>query len=145
MSHCAKEIMKKIVPVLLMHQQQGLEIFAFRHTLAGTLLVKGTIEQDEKHEQAAVRGLFEESGLVAEPNPTFMENLSLRFNQQNWYLYLCEITQVTSNTWLHYCHDDGGLEFEFFWYPLHQKPSEDWHETFQEALGFIKIYFDSKK
>ena len=58
MSHCAKEIMKKIVPVVLRHQQQGLEILAFRHPLAGTQLVKGTIEQDEKHEQAAVRGLF---------------------------------------------------------------------------------------
>lgn len=145
MSHCAKEIMKKIVPVVLRHQQQGLEILAFRHPLAGTQLVKGTIEQDEKHEQAAVRELFEESGLVAEPDPKFMGNLSLRFNQQDWYFYLCEITKVTSDSWLHYCHDDGGLEFEFFWYPLHQKPSEDWHETFKEALGFIKIYFDSKK
>ncbi|MFM6957625.1 MAG: DNA mismatch repair protein MutT, partial [Acinetobacter sp.] len=27
--------MKKIVPVVLRHQQQGLEILAFRHPLAG--------------------------------------------------------------------------------------------------------------
>ncbi|HQV25125.1 MAG TPA: DNA mismatch repair protein MutT, partial [Acinetobacter sp.] len=32
--------MKKVVPVILRNQKQGLEILAFRHPLAGIQLVK---------------------------------------------------------------------------------------------------------
>ncbi|WHP05623.1 MULTISPECIES: NUDIX hydrolase [Acinetobacter] len=137
--------MKKAVPVVVRNHGQGLEILAFRHPLAGTQLVKGTIEQDEQYEHAAIRELFEESGLVAKLKPKFMGNLSLQFNQQDWYFYLCDISHVLPETWVYHCQDDGGLAFEFFWYPLNQKPNADWHETFQEALAFIRKYFDLEK
>jgi 8-oxo-dGTP pyrophosphatase MutT (NUDIX family) len=54
--------MKKVVPVILRHPTQSLEILAFRHPLAGSQLVKGTIEQGEKYDEAAIRELFEETG-----------------------------------------------------------------------------------
>ncbi|WP_277559415.1 NUDIX hydrolase [Acinetobacter beijerinckii] len=130
--------MKKVVPVILRHPTQGLEILAFRHPLAGSQLVKGTIEQGEKYDEAAIRELFEETGLTAEPNPKFMGSFMLKSNQQDWHFYLCETLAELPETWVHYCHDGGGLNFEFFWFPLHKKPREDWHETFQEALSFLK-------
>ncbi|MDH0563567.1 NUDIX hydrolase [Acinetobacter courvalinii] len=130
--------MKKVVPVILRHQVHGLEILAFQHPLAGFQLVKGTIEQDEQYEQAAIRELFEESGAIAEPNPKFIGNFKLKSNQQDWYFYLCELRTDLAETWIHHCRDDGGLDFEFFWYLLDQQPDDHWHETFKEALCFIK-------
>ncbi|GAA5629573.1 hypothetical protein Acal02_00166 [Acinetobacter calcoaceticus] len=130
--------MKKVVPVILRHQKHGLEILAFRHPLAGIQLVKGTIEQEEKYDEAAIRELFEEAGSIAEPNPKFIGNFKLKSNQQDWYFYLCEVSADLAETWIHHCQDDGGLDFEFFWFPLNQKPNESWHESFQEALAFLR-------
>jgi 8-oxo-dGTP pyrophosphatase MutT (NUDIX family) len=130
--------MKKVVPVILRHQKHGLEILAFRHSLAGIQLVKGTIEQEEKYDEAAIRELFEEAGLIAEPNPKFIGNFKLKSNQQDWYFYLCEVSVDLAETWIHHCQDDGGLDFEFFWFPLNQKPNESWHQSFQEALVFLR-------
>ncbi|MCH7383753.1 NUDIX domain-containing protein [Acinetobacter dispersus] len=130
--------MKKVVPVILRHQIHSLEILAFQHPLAGSQLVKGTIKQKEKYDEAAIRELFEEAGLIAEANPKFMGDLKLKSNQQDWYFYLCEVSADLAETWIHHCRDDGGLDFEFFWFPLNQKPNESWHEIFQEALAFLR-------
>jgi 8-oxo-dGTP pyrophosphatase MutT (NUDIX family) len=130
--------MKKVVPVILRHQKHGLEILAFRHPLAGIQLVKGTIEQKEKYDEAAIRELFEEAGLNAEANPKFIGNFKLKSNQQDWYFYLCEVSANLAETWIHHCQDDGGLDFEFFWFVLNQKPDESWHQSFQEALAFLR-------
>ena len=130
--------MKKVVPVVLRHKNHGVEILAFHHPLAGTQLIKGTIEQDEQYEQAAIRELFEESGLIAQPNPKFMGNLILSVNQQNWYFYLCEVKRGLAETWHHHCQDGGGLDFRFFWYCLDQQPDDHWHGTFKEALSFLR-------
>lgn len=130
--------MKKVVPVILRHQVHGLEILAFQHPLAGFQLVKGTVELDEKYDEAAIRELFEESGVIAEPNPKFIGNFKLKSNQQDWYFYLCGVSADLAETWIHHCQDDGGLDFEFFWFPLNQKPNESWHEIFQEALAFLR-------
>lgn len=130
--------MKKVVPVILRHKNHGLEILAFRHPLAGMQLVKGTIEQEEKHDQAAIRELFEEAGLNAEPNPKFIGNFKLKSNQQNWYFYVCEVKGELAETWQHHCQDGGGLDFRFFWYCLDQQPEDYWHETFKEALSFLR-------
>ena len=135
--------MKKVVPVILRHQKHGLEILAFRHPLAGIQLVKGTIEYDEKYDEAAIRELFEEAGLIAEPNPKFIGNFKLKSNQQDWYFYLCEVSADLAETWIHHCQDDGGLDFEFFWFPLNQKPNESWHESFQEALSYLRNFLES--
>lgn len=130
--------MKKVVPVILRHKKQVLKILAFTHPLAGSQLVKGTIEQDERHDIAAIRELFEEAGLIAEPHPKFIGNFKLKSNQQDWYFYLCEVSADLAETWIYHCQDDGGLDFEFFWFLLNQKPNESWHESFQEALSFLR-------
>ena len=89
--------MRKVVPVILRHHHQVLEILVFRHPLAGIQLVKGTIEQDEPYEQVAVRELFEESGLIAQTNPKFLGNTILKSNQQEWYFYWCETSQSVAD------------------------------------------------
>uniref|UniRef100_UPI00124C1F65 NUDIX domain-containing protein n=1 Tax=Acinetobacter ursingii TaxID=108980 RepID=UPI00124C1F65 len=58
-------MIKKVVPILIRRKAQTLEILAFRHPLAGIQLVKGSIEPNETYDYAAIRELFEESGLIA--------------------------------------------------------------------------------
>lgn len=138
-------MIKKVVPILIRRKAQTLEILAFRHPLAGMQLVKGSIEPNETYENAAIRELFEESGLIARDNPKFIGSLVLKSTQQDWFFYYCEIDQTAPDTWTYFCLDDGGLTFEFFWYSMHEEPSEDWHEIFKEALTFLRTFFDTHK
>jgi hypothetical protein len=43
-----------------------------------------------------------------------MGSFMLKSNQQDWHFYLCETLAELPETWVHYCHDGGGLNFEFF-------------------------------
>jgi 8-oxo-dGTP pyrophosphatase MutT (NUDIX family) len=54
----------KASPFVVRRTARGLEILAFRHPLAGTQLVKGTIESGETVEAGAVRELEEERGVM---------------------------------------------------------------------------------
>jgi|TARA_R100000027_G_scaffold36772_1_gene27027 8-oxo-dGTP pyrophosphatase MutT (NUDIX family) len=54
--------MDKACPVVLRNRENQLEILAFRHSLAGIQLVKGTIEPNESSLAASQRELFEEAG-----------------------------------------------------------------------------------
>ena len=56
------KLVHKVVPILL-RRRERLEILAFRHPQAGTQLVKGTLENGEKAEDATLRELAEESGI----------------------------------------------------------------------------------
>ncbi len=57
---------RKACPVVLRGAAAGrVDVLVFRHPLAGTQLVKGTIEAAEVIQRAAERELLEESGLVA--------------------------------------------------------------------------------
>jgi 8-oxo-dGTP pyrophosphatase MutT (NUDIX family) len=118
---------------------RGLEILAFRHPLAGTQLVKGTIEAGETVEDGAVRELQEESGVVAAAI-SYLGALDMSGPVQEWHFVLCQVTGqagVLPETWTHRTHDGGGLDFSFFWHPLNQDPDASWHPTFKRALAFI--------
>ena len=56
------KLVHKVVPIVL-RRRERLEILAFRHPQAGTQLVKGTLENLEKAEDATLRELAEESGI----------------------------------------------------------------------------------
>ena len=56
--------MNKVCPVILRKNNNTLEILLFKHPTAGIQLVKGTIEKSEPVFQAAIRELYEESGIV---------------------------------------------------------------------------------
>lgn len=81
--------------------------------------------------------------MIAESNPKFIGDFKLKSNQQDWYFYLCEVKGELAETWTHHCQDDGGLDFEFFWYSLDQQLDEHWHETFREALSFLRNFLMS--
>lgn len=119
-----------------------LEILAFAHPLAGLQLVKGSIEANENSAHAAARELQEESGLHAHATTPLGLWTSSHLHQV-WALHHCHIpqTELLPSTWIHHTHDGGGLDFHFFWHPLHSPPSPDWHEVYQRALRHIADLF----
>jgi 8-oxo-dGTP pyrophosphatase MutT (NUDIX family) len=127
---------RKACPVVLRETTAGrIEILAFRHPLAGSQLVKGTIEHGESIRQAAERELIEEAGIVARAIAD-LGSVQMLDPDQEWHLVVCAAAQL-AETWTHWTSDGGGLNFEFFWHPLEHEPDTTWHPIFRRALAFI--------
>lgn len=133
--------MRRKVCAVVPREWFGTTFLAFEHPLAGRQLVKGTIEAGETPEMAARRELFEESGLRG----TVAGSLgTARIDGGEWHFILFEaINQlddglIGGETWVHRTRDGGGLDFAFFWHPIDEKPDENWHPIFHEALAFIR-------
>jgi 8-oxo-dGTP pyrophosphatase MutT (NUDIX family) len=126
----------KACPVVVRGVSGRQDVLAFRHPLAGKQLVKGTVEAGETIEDAAIRELFEESGLPGEVIK-FLGPLYMREADQQWHFVLCQTGQLPE-VWTHHTSDGGGLDFAFFWHSLAEEPNEDWHPIFQRALVFIR-------
>ena len=108
---------KKVVPIVLRQHNLGLQLLVFQHPLAGI--------------QSAHIQKF----------------LGIHYPKENgpdWYVFVCETQENLLDQWVHYCHDDGGLEFKFFWHFLYKKPTSDWHPLFQDLLVFIQDNYESK-
>lgn len=131
-------IIQKVVPVILRTWNERLQILVFRHPLAGIQIVKGTVEQDESLENAALRELFEESGIDSASIEKFIGIYSPQQPGADWYVFLCQSDEELPEEWVHDCTDDGGLNFAFFWHPLFSPPTEEWHMIFQDLLKFIQ-------
>lgn len=127
----------KVCPVVL-RDSDKLEILVLEHPLAGIQLVKGSIESAEAPETAALRELAEESGLRASEMPRPLGIWASGFNDQIWSFHLCEVAAAMAETWVFRTADGGGLDFRFFWHPLAQEPSADWHWVYRDALAFIR-------
>ena len=129
---------RKACPVVLRETSAGrIEILAFRHPLAGTQLVKGTIEIAESVQRAAERELLEESGLVGTAIADLGTLQMSEPEEHEWHFVMCKVKQP-AESWTHWTSDGGGLDFEFFWHPLDQEPDETWHPIFKRALNFIR-------
>lgn len=125
----------KACPVIIRHRAT-LELLVFRHPLAGIQLVKGSIERMESPLHACQRELREESGVEAQACLNLGEFFPKSAAQQ-WHIYLMSVNGTLPDSWSFYTDDDGGLLFEFFWYPLDAKPGSDWLPLFQEAFAYI--------
>ena len=129
----------KACPVVLRNTKHSKEILVFRHPLAGIQLVKGTVEKEESIPDAALRELKEESGIRAASIIRNLGSWQATDNEQTWHFFICEVPKLP-NTWKHFTKDDGGHEFSFFWHPLKEPTSSEWHPIFVKALRFIKSH-----
>jgi len=132
-------VANKVCPVVLRRVGSALEVLAFEHPEAGYQLVKGSIEDSESVEIAALRELAEESGIE---RAVVTRNLGIwqsGFNGQVWAFTECNPIQVLPESWVHRVADDGGHAFRFFWHPLDEPVAADeWHALFRDALAFIR-------
>lgn len=139
-------IPNKACPVILRHHGEdhaSYDILAFRHPKAGSQLIKGTIEPNEAPAAAALRELYEESGIG---DATIQRSLGL-WNAgvlgQIWAFYLCTTTTPLPETWQHYTTDGGGHTFTFFWQPIIAPLDEQWHPVFVGAINHVRRHLSA--
>jgi 8-oxo-dGTP pyrophosphatase MutT (NUDIX family) len=127
---------QKACPIVTRTTDQGLEVLAFSHPLAGFQFVKGTIEKGEAPSDAAKRELFEESGLVCPEPLELLGSAPIGPDQTTWHFYVWHSTGLL-DTWSHATTDDQGHNFAFFWHPIDLKLAASWHPIFHEAFNFF--------
>lgn len=128
--------MNKACPVIIRNENNGPEILAFHHPLAGNQIIKGTIEPGESLKDACMRELFEESGVIAK-SKSYLGEWVPNYENQVWGFYLMTTASSLPENWKHYTKDGGGLEFSFFWQSLRSKPNESFHPLFKGAIAYI--------
>lgn len=129
---------QKAVPVIIRSSENLTELLLFHHPKAGDQIVKGTIEENESPEEAAIRELFEESGI---------ENVAVSYKlgqkdypsiHQTWHFFMMKQVIDLPDSWKHFANDDGGLNLEFFWQDINIEISSPFPEIFDDARLFIK-------
>ena len=128
---------RKACPIVLRPGDEGMHLLVFRHPLAGTQLVKGTVEPGESPAHAAVRELREESGLHGQIELE-LGPWDSGYRGQTWDLFLMRVDGDLPDAWEHNTVDDRGHTFAFYWHPLDAQPGDDWFPLFRRALDHIE-------
>lgn len=128
--------MNKACPVVLRTRNNQTEILIFRHPLAGIQMAKGTIEAGESSLEASERELWEEAGITLKAQFQLLEWQRYP-SEPTWGICIMEDGNGLPEQWAHYCEDDGGHVFEYFWHPLLQEPGADWYLLFVDALKVL--------
>lgn len=132
-------MIQKVCPFIIREMDFRQEILVFRHPIGNDIqLVKGTVEEDENLESAALRELLEESGIEYLSAIEFKGSQEIGDENQIWHFFYCQPKDLLPDSWTFFANDDGGLNFSFFWFDIDENPSDEWHPTFQQALKFIK-------
>jgi 8-oxo-dGTP pyrophosphatase MutT (NUDIX family) len=139
-----KHYTPKVCPVLLRQRREQWQILAFRHPLAGTQLIKGTLEPGELPEVGVLRELAEESGIGHAAVVEKIGELVIEEAAQQWHIFLCYSSDPLPEEWEFFTTDGGGHLFHYFWHPLGTAPDESWHLNYQTALAFIRAWHDKK-
>ena len=130
--------MNKVCPVILRKNNNILEILLFKHPTAGIQLVKGTIEKSEPVFQAAIRELYEESGIVVGESQCYDWG-SHQISNQTWHFVFCDTAnQGLEDQWCYDTLDDYGHCFEFFWENVNTYHVLDLHSKYVQALDLIR-------
>lgn len=126
------------------------QILAFKHPRAGYQLPKGSVEEGESFEAAALRELEEESGistgvilekvgtldwLIRAGTATFKHD-----EQQRWHLFLIDPGKALPRNWQHQAEGseaERGLIFEYFWQSLESIPNA-FHPVYCEVMLKVK-------
>jgi 8-oxo-dGTP pyrophosphatase MutT (NUDIX family) len=127
----------KVCPVVFRDSSMR-QILAFEHPLAGTQLVKGSIEPGETVRAAALRELEEESGISNTGIAHDLGAWNSGHNDHVWSLQLCHFNPMLPENWVHRCEDGGGHDLQFFWHDVREAPDENWRPHFRRALEAIQ-------
>jgi 8-oxo-dGTP pyrophosphatase MutT (NUDIX family) len=127
----------KSCPVVIRGSAQT-EILLFRHPLAGIQLVKGTIQNNEGPQTAALRELYEESGILDADVIADLGVWDSAFNGDVWSFHLVRTNSMLPDQWEHRTKDDGGHTFIFFWHPLRSDLGDEAHPVYRKALDYVR-------
>lgn len=128
----------KAVPVVLRTVRDHTEVLLFEHPLAGSQLVKGTVEPGESVSETSIRELAEESGLLGARCVADLGTWEQGSSGQVWHFRQVLVEQELPETWTHFTEDGGGLTFRFYWHQLHAPAPQSCHPVFVGALAFLR-------
>ena len=140
----------KICPIILRNFPTSpdlqLEILLFRHPDHNIQFVKGTLEKDEDPLTAAVRELWEESGLELNVDHFhFFKDFYFAEHHHTWKVYWVQIKE-SRDQWAWQTIDDQGHQFNFFWCSLNQFKARavEWNmdERFRLVIDELIQYFN---
>ncbi len=126
-------IVQKVCPCLTRQRGGVQQLLLFRHPLAGLQLLKGTVEEGESPESAALRELQEESGIHDAQISRKLGEIHFSAYSQNWHLFLIEPAGALPDSWHFFTEDDSGLRFEFFWQDIVEPIDTPWPDLFDRA------------
>lgn len=111
--------MEKVCPFILRKNAElQTEVLVFQHPVAGIQLVKGTLEADESIVEAAIRELFEESGIIRTVEHCAYIG-QCQIASTPWHFIAIDILDLSlSEQWQYQTLDDYGHVFSFFWLPV---------------------------
>lgn len=126
---------QKVVPLVLHPGGAPMRVLAFDHPITGAQIVKGTIEPGEHPTRAAARELFEESGLQA------ISALELAVRDdiwpgERWHFVLTRVRGRLGERFQHFCADDGGHLFKFWWHDLSE--AGPFEPPFDQVLDAVR-------
>lgn len=124
-------VKKKVLVYITRVEDGRTELLVFTHRdfpEAGIQVPAGTIEKNEKPEEAAIRETFEESGvLISEPNFVGVYEWIRRDTHQPQlrYVYHFSLVDSAADSWSHAVggkdkDEDRGMIFNFYWIPLEE-------------------------
>lgn len=129
---------EKACPVVTRKIDRDIQVLAFTHPSAGNQFVKGTVEVGEHPQDAAVRELREESGLLAPFVMTELGSRAIGADHVVWHFFVWHSSGLP-DSWHQEAEDDYGHTFSFFWHPLRAPLNDDWHPNFHQAFEFITL------
>jgi 8-oxo-dGTP pyrophosphatase MutT (NUDIX family) len=148
------KIVLKACPCVLRLTEARVQVLVFEHPLAGWQIPKGTVEEGEAPDEAALRELYEESGIA---DARIIGNLGVieRITgggpdeagppeRHLWHLYHMETTgEIESREgWTHDARGseaEEGLRFSYFWFDIHGELSR-FHPFWEQVFAWIRGY-----
>lgn len=127
---------EKACPIVVRLNSGQPEVLAFAHPSAGKQFVKGTIESDGDSDEAAIRELWEESGIRIVKPLFYIGVHQIGTTRQCWHFFQ-HVSSGLPETWYHHTANDFGHTFAFFWHPLREPLDQSWHSIFHEAFAFF--------
>lgn len=136
-------MIEKVCPFILRtNTLKQIEILVFQHPVAGIQIVKGTLERQEPILDAAIRELFEESGIIRHlEHCTYIGQCQIASTP--WHFIAINIQDLNlSEQWDYQTLDDYGHMFSFFWLPVpHIMTLNDSqiHPKYLDAICYILL------
>ncbi|WP_374667224.1 NUDIX domain-containing protein [Acinetobacter sp.] len=110
--------MEKVCPFILRkNAERQTEVLVFQHPESGIQLVKGTLEANEPIVDAALRELYEESGIIrSAEHCTYIGQHHI--DALAWHFVAIDTQDlILAEQWQYQTLDDYGHVFSFFWMP----------------------------
>ena len=133
----------KVCPMVVRRRGGAWQVLAFRHPSAGIQLVKGGLNPGEAAHEAAIRELYEESGIALTARPRDIGAYRIGVPGEVWRIFVAEGRDMPE-AWAWQTLDDHGHTFRFFWQNVHVAPGPGWRKTYLEALYRLRDWIEYK-